>query len=162
MMGKGLATVLLCVLLAGCFNGARKQIDGQKLGPGHCVAAGVVEVTVIAYHPGANGTLTLRIKNLLGEPLYGPSGGIQGSSSDKIHADFDTPGYKVIGSHRWDPPREHDWLEAHEEAISNWLVPDPPEGPWQELLVAYGYGHGNPTTMHCSLEGDNAPQAFVK
>jgi hypothetical protein len=159
MMNRNiLVATTLCALIAGCIS---PYVKGEKLGPGHCRQSGVVEISIQNFQRSPNATLTIKIQSLeqkTKDSNYEPIGnfawlGIVGN--DGISKNY--------SESYWNDNREHNWLEPNETDAIYWKIPDFPNAPWREIQVSYVYSKGSrdyPTSMHCSLEGDNAPWAF--
>ncbi|MCA1812001.1 MAG: hypothetical protein LC623_08335 [Halobacteriales archaeon] len=154
----------LCLLLAGCaFNGGTNQIPGEKLGPGHCRQAGIVEFTIKAFHGPPNATLSIEIRNLKAEKLDRIEN--PGILDEK---ESEAAGYKIYQILSAGSDNNRGSLGAGENMTITFLLPTFPTPPWKEIAFDYneggkgpdGRGWAHPNTLYCSLVGDNAPWAF--
>jgi hypothetical protein len=148
-------------MLSGCvFNGGTYQIVGEKLGPGHCRQAGIVEFSIKAFRGPPNATLSLEIRNLKTEILDGIGGLaiLDDKKSNEV-------GYKYYQIYYGTSPLTfRGRLAPGENVTVVYSLPSFPESPWRKMAIDYNQkGPGapaTPATQYCSLTGDNAPWAF--
>lgn len=157
MMRRALVAGLLCLTLAGCLvQGDRHQVNGEKLGPGHCRQAGIIEIAIQSFQGPPNATLTLDVRNLKDETLNGIENFLRVKGAG-------TGNYQGFYG-KWST-HGGGWLRAHENATLVFQLTDVPEAPWKEINLDYNQGGKDPvvtpSTLHCSLTGDNAPWAFA-
>lgn len=161
-----LFALVLPLFLAGCFASFndRTQIEGEKLGPGKCQHAGIVEISLVQFSEPPNGTLKIEVRNLKYEPLNG-IGSVRIISSRAENRQTYSHNYQSY-PWVWETPHPQNELAAREKATLVISASDFPDPPWAEFSLEYHQSVADPitkpSTINCSLEGDNAPLAFVK
>lgn len=146
----------ICLVLAGCFAfTGYKGVTGEKIGPGHCRQVGIAEIKLLRVSSGEpNATVTIQITNLYE----------RGVSAFAWLMIIDSEGQDTsYNVNNWEDANRTGGVKPNETAAMTWQVPELPPGPWKSFDITYSYtkdSRQHPTSLECSLSGDNAPWAF--
>lgn len=166
-MTRLMASVVILAMLSGCWNlsfSGHEPLDGDHVGPGHCRHADVLDVRIVGFKGPQNATIAFRLENIRNKTHADPRvGGFRGFSltgDDGKVADADWGFY--LSNHS----RAPNIYAAGENRTEAWNLSTIPKVPWREFSLAYvytvdsGQARDRPTSLRCSLVGDNAPWAF--